>query len=66
MGTTKKGGRIYWYDVPGKRGWKARFLKEVDEYENTKRFWQEIFDERGIMVEIHEEYPGDKGHQKMK
>ena len=24
------GGRQYWYDVPGRRGWRARYVKEVD------------------------------------
>jgi len=39
-------------------------MKEVDEKENTVRFWQEIYDERGVLVEIHEKHPEDKGHRK--
>ncbi|OGA54602.1 MAG: hypothetical protein A3F74_22425 [Betaproteobacteria bacterium RIFCSPLOWO2_12_FULL_62_58] len=58
------GGRRYWLDVPGRQGWRARYLKEVDANEMTLRFWQEIYDERGKLAEIHEKYPVDKGHQK--
>lgn len=60
------GGRIYWYELQGRKGWKARYLKEVDENEVTKRFWQEIYDGNGDLVEIHEKFPVDKGHQKVK
>jgi hypothetical protein len=30
----------------------------------TRRFWQEIYDERGRLVEVHEKFPVDKGHRK--
>jgi len=59
------GGRRYWLDVAGRRGWKARYLKEVDANEETLRFWQEIYDDQGRLVEIHEKYPMDKGHRKV-
>ena len=58
------GGRRYWLDVSGRLGWRARYLKEVDAQETTLRFWQEIYDEQGRLVEVHEKYPMDKGHQK--
>ena len=29
------------------------------------RFLQEIYDEQGKLVELHEKYPVDKGHQKV-
>lgn len=58
------GGRLYWLDIPGKMRWKARYLKEVDAEERTIRFWQEIYDEFGVLVEIHEKYPIDRGHRK--
>jgi hypothetical protein len=45
--------------------WLARYLKEVDADENTMSFWQEIYDETGKLVEIHEKFPVDKGHQKV-
>jgi len=38
------GGRRYCLDVPGKLGWLARYLKDVDANETTVRFWQEIYD----------------------
>lgn len=58
------GGRRYWLDVAGRQGWRARYVKEVDADETTLQFWQEIFDEKGKLAEIHEKYPVDKGHQK--
>jgi hypothetical protein len=39
-------------------------LKEVDPSEATLRFWQEIYDDKGRLAEIHEKYPLDKGHRK--
>ena len=44
-------------------GWLARYLKVVDANETTLRFWQEIYDERGKLVETHEKLPVDQGHQ---
>lgn len=58
------GGRRYWMEVAGRHGWHARYIKEVDMKENTVRFWQEIYDERGQLVETHEKYPVDHGHRK--
>jgi hypothetical protein len=59
------GGRCYWLDVQGHRGWRARYLKEVDANENTLRFWQEIYDETDSLVEVHRKFPVDEGHQKV-
>jgi hypothetical protein len=59
------GGRKYWLKVLGKHGWKARYIKEVNAFEETIRFYQEIYDERGNLVEIHEKFPVDKGHRKV-
>jgi len=56
------GDRRYWYDVTGRQGWRARYVKEVDAVEGTLRFYQEVYDERGQKVEIHEKYPVDRGH----
>jgi hypothetical protein len=43
-----------------------RFLYQlVDEQETTVRFWQEIRDQDGVLREIHEKYPVDKGYQKL-
>ncbi len=55
------GGRRYWYEVKSRSGWKARYVKEVDEDERTEKFYQE-----GKLVEIHEKYPVNNGHQKVK
>ena len=56
------GGRRYFYGVQGGHGWSARYIKEVDDSERTVRFYQEIYDEKGKLVEIHEKYPVNKGH----
>jgi hypothetical protein len=57
------GGRRYWYDVPGRTGWLARYVKEVDTGETTTLFLQEIYDHAGRLVEIHQKYPVDLGHR---
>jgi hypothetical protein len=54
------GGRIY-FEVQGKSGWKARYVKEVDGNEVTLKFYQEIYDESDVLREIHEKYPIDMG-----
>ena len=59
-------GRKYWFDVTGRNGGKARYVKEVDSKEVTIAFWQEIFDKNGVIIEIHEKFPIDKGHIKTK
>jgi hypothetical protein len=65
VGNLPDGGRCYRLDIIGRSGWVARYLKEVDSAENTLRFWQEIYDGEGKLVEIHEEFPVDKGHRKV-
>ncbi|MEO7293247.1 MAG: hypothetical protein ABIW34_09105 [Ginsengibacter sp.] len=59
------GGRIYSFEIAGKLGWKAKYLKEVDSEEVTIKFWQEIYNQNNILKEIHEKYPVDKGHKKL-
>lgn len=56
--------RKYWIDVRGNHGWLARYIKEVNEREETVRFYQEIYDDKGNLAEIHEKFPIDKGHIK--
>jgi hypothetical protein len=58
------GGRRYSFELSGRQGWLARYIKEVDSNETTLRFWQEIYDDQGKLIEVHEKYPVDKGHQK--
>jgi hypothetical protein len=41
-------------DVPGRLGWLARYPKEVDANEATQRFWEDVYDEQGKLVETHE------------
>ena len=53
------GGRRYALDVTGRMGWSARYFKEVDANDTTLRFWQEIYDDQGKLVERHEKYPVD-------
>lgn len=60
------GGRRYWLDVAGRRGWRARYVKEVDADEQTVSFYQEIYDDRDKLVEVHEKFPIDRGHRKLK
>jgi hypothetical protein len=59
------GARMYWFEINGRIGWKARYIKIVDKDEKTLFFWQEIYDENGILVEKHEKYPIDNGHKKI-
>ena len=59
-------GRRYWLDVKGRLGWRARYVKVVDLEEKSVLFFQEIYDEKGDLVEIHEKFPLDKGHRNHK
>ncbi|MEA2039474.1 MAG: hypothetical protein U9N82_06535 [Thermodesulfobacteriota bacterium] len=59
------GGRIYSYEVQGRNGWRARYVKEVDASEFTLRFYQEIYDNSAQLVEVHEKFPVDKGHERI-
>ena len=65
MRSDGSGSKKYWFDIEGRNGWKARYLKIVDHAEVTLAFWQEIYNENGVLVEIHEKYPIDKGHIKL-
>ncbi|MEE8190472.1 MAG: hypothetical protein V3T79_02620 [Candidatus Scalindua sediminis] len=59
------GGRRYWYDIVGRLGWISRYVKVVDDNENTTSFYQEVYDENSKLIELHHKYPEDKGHQKV-
>lgn len=48
----------YFYEVRGRHGWKARYIKDVDAEERTVRFYQEIFDED---EELMKSFPLIKG-----
>lgn len=59
------GGRRYSRSVPGRLGWNAVYVKEVDGLEQIVFFRQEIYNENGVLVEIHKKYPEDTGHHKV-
>ena len=60
------GGRRFWLDVSGRLGWRARYIKEVDANEETTAFFQEIYNETGVLVEVHHKFPEDTGHRKLR
>jgi hypothetical protein len=60
------GGRRYWLEIKGRHGWKARYIKEVNAKEETVKFYQEVYDDNDNLIEIHEKFPVDKGHRKMR
>lgn len=41
-------------------------MKEVDKNEETVKFYQEIYDPEGHLIEIHEKFPVDLGHKKVR
>ncbi|MEW6753235.1 MAG: hypothetical protein AB1505_19985 [Candidatus Latescibacterota bacterium] len=57
------GGRQHSYTVAGRRGWTARYVKEVDAEEVTVRFVQEIYSPQGELVAGHQKFPSDTGHR---
>jgi len=57
------GGRRCWFEVKGRSGWRARYVKEVDATEAIVRFYQDVYDGNGRLREIHHKYPVDLGHQ---
>lgn len=59
------GGRMYWFEILGRSGGKARYVKTTDKEEVTISFVQEIYDMSDKLIEIHEKYPVDKGHKKV-
>ena len=59
------GGRRYWLEIKGKHGWKARYVKEVNVMEETLKFYQEVYDDKDVLVEIHEKFPVDSVHKKL-
>lgn len=57
------GGRRYWRERPGGDFGYCRYIKTVDADENTLRFVQEIYDDDGRLIEVHQKFPVDTGHQ---
>ncbi|BCA53719.1 hypothetical protein W02_08590 [Nitrospira sp. KM1] len=59
------GQRRYWLDVSSRFGWKVRYVKEVNAKEVTVRFYQEVYNEIGQLVEVHHKYPVGLRHRKV-
>jgi len=59
------GGRRYIREFAGRAGGRARYIKEVDATERTIRFAQEIYDQTGRLVAVHEKFPVDLGHKQL-
>jgi hypothetical protein len=57
------GGRRYWHDRDGVVSGFQRMIKIVDENEITLQVIQEIYDDEGRLIEQHQKYPIDSGHQ---
>lgn len=57
------GGRRYYRVVPGRVQGYARYVKIVDADEVTQRLVQEIYDDEGHLIGLHQKYPEDTGHQ---
>ncbi len=61
LGAVVVTGSMYWVGLAGGRV----ISRKVDARETTLLFWQEIYDDQGNLVELHEKYPVDRGRQKV-
>lgn len=59
------GGRRYVREFTGRASGRALYIKEVDANEHTIRFAQEVFDQSGRLVAVHEKFPVDLGHKQL-
>jgi hypothetical protein len=57
------GGRRYWTDRKGAVSGFQRMIKVVDAAETTLQLLQEIYDDNGTLIERHQKYPVDTGHE---
>lgn len=57
------GGRRYYSVKTGKVKNYARYVKMVDANEVTISLVQEIYDDAGKLIAVHQKYPTDTGHQ---
>ena len=51
------GGRRFRLEIRCRSGGRAVYFEEFDPAKKTVRFWQEIYDEEGRLVEVHEKFP---------
>lgn len=56
------GGRRYYRLIAGRVKGYARYVKEVDAEEMTLRIVQEIYNDDGKLIGLHQKYPDDTGH----
>lgn len=56
------GGRRYYRIIPGKAQGYARYVKEVDTQEVTTRIVQEVYNDEGRLIAVHQKFPEDTGH----
>ena len=60
------GGRRYWFDRKGAIWGVQRIIKVVDQTEKTLLLLQEIYNDDGELVERHQKFPVDTGHEIIK
>jgi|JI7StandDraft_1071085.scaffolds.fasta_scaffold521057_1 hypothetical protein len=60
------GKRRYWFDRKGAIWGVQRIIKIVDKDEKTLFLIQEIYNDDGELVESHQKFPTDTGHQIIK
>ena len=58
------GGRRYWIDRPGTVSGSQRMIKIVDADEVTLQVVQEIYNDEQVLIERHQKYPVDTGHER--
>jgi len=57
------GNRRYWTDRMGEVSGFQRMIKVVDSNETTLQVVQEIYNDEGLLIERHQKYPVDTGHE---
>jgi len=58
-----EGGRRYWTDRLGAISGFQRMIKVVSIDETTLQIVQEIYNDKGVLIERHQKYPVDTGHE---
>jgi hypothetical protein len=59
------GGRRYWSDRKGAVSGFQRMIKVVDADEVTVQMVQEIYNDENVLIERHQKFPVDTGHEKL-
>lgn len=57
------GNRRYWTDRKGAESGFQRMIKIVDSDENTIQVIQEIYNDDDVLIERHQKFPVDTGHE---